>query len=165
MSNWTMALNIDYNDTKGNFTGFTWYKDGVAQNGTPTAGNSCQVGDSINWCVSAANLPSGVTLSRFVFAIGKFQGHNDGTKGSPFNMGNSTTGSAQCWYEQTSSTPWSTPVTGYQGFATALPVQQDPGAKGHRSKYEFMLVAIYSDSSGNSRQFGCDPEIDVDNGN
>jgi len=158
-----MALSIDYSDTKGNFTGFLWYKDGVSMgNGNdPTGGDSCAVGDSVNWCVSASNISNGAQLYKLVLTVGKFQGHNDGTQGSPF-FSNST---AQCLQEQTSDTAWSNPVSGFQGFSNALTISQDPGAKNQRSKYEFTLVAIFQDNSGNFRQFGCDPEIDVENGN
>ncbi len=165
-NSWVVALDVDFNETKGNFTGYTWYMNGTAQSGDPTGNNAMQVGDTVNWAVSASNLPSGGQLTRLVLTVGRFHGNsanNPATQATPFFSGS---GAAQCWLEQTGG-PWSTPVpnqSAYQGFSNAAAVSQDPGAKGNKSKYEFTLVAVYQDSGGNTREFGCDPEIDVDNG-
>lgn len=156
-SNWVMTLDIDFNETKGNFTGYSWYKDNVSQGASPPR---CKVNDTVNFAVKAANVPQGGVLARLILTVGKLQGAHDGTRGSPFNIGNSAAGSAQCYIEQTSS--FGAPISGYEGFTSALPVQQDTGAAGKRSKYEFTLVAVYTDGT-TTRQFGCDPEMDVDN--
>ena len=86
MSNWLMTLTLDWNNTQGNFQSSSWLKDGNATN-PPSGNNPAQVGDTINWCVQALNLPSGGYLSQLVVTVGKFQGGNDGTLGSPFQTG------------------------------------------------------------------------------
>ena len=163
----TTGLFLPYNST--NNTGRAWAQSTDNGQTWTFAGNpddyfpTLDIGDAVQFAVSASPSPSSAFSSvalTVLFANDRAAANNPAKIASPFQQGN---GYPKCVLNDPPGTyiPPNTTITWYLiGPYTPNVSTNNPGRG--TLKFEFSIAAVVTLSDGTVKQYGYDPEMDVD---